>query len=271
MLGAAACAATVEDQRVPEDEVTAKELAAHEHRHFRGPVNVVIEAVRSHGNLSPEQDRALRTISSELEQDHASHRETKEQLRASAVAIVRSGTSSTAEFDQAVGRAVRTIEQRMDRSAEALEEIHGLLDSGQRASVAAALRQRVEEKYQRRADDARHHDRGVRRLASHLMLSTLQIDKLKAMKKELIGEKERLRPSREELLSLIDAFEGDHFRGALNAFRAKKSVVLRAHMARAGERTDSVLSILTPAQRDLLADLIKDGPRKVLLGEPEPE
>jgi hypothetical protein len=88
-----------------------------------------------------------------------------------------------------------------------------------------------------------------------------------AIKKELVGDGQKLRPSRDELDALVDAFEGDDFRTALDTLHERKAKLLRAHVGRVGDRTDTVLSIFTPEQRDLLADLILDGPSKVLYGE----
>jgi Spy/CpxP family protein refolding chaperone len=265
LVGAAACAATVDDKR-QDDEITAKELSLSAQRHFRGPVDVVIDAARARGSLTTEQARRLRVIESELGEERTSRRETRQKLRDSAVTIIRSGTASSAEFDRAVKEAVSVLERRMDQSVDALVEIHGILDAGQRTAVAAELQARIDERFQRSHDD-RHHRGSFDRLAAHLMLSTFQIDKLRAMKKELMGEKERLRPSRQDLSDLAVAFASDGFPAALEAFRAKKTRVLRARFAKAGERTDTVLTLLTPEQRSLLADLIQDGPEKVLLGQ----
>jgi Spy/CpxP family protein refolding chaperone len=267
VLGASACAATAKDE--PKDErIAAKAEAARPHGHHRGPVAMVIDAALAHCDLSADQQQTLRAIARELEEDHQSRREAGEQMRSSAVAIVRSGTSDSAEFERAVGQAARLIEERMDRGADALEEIHATLDAQQRATLAGVLRARVDERFGRRHQHEKRHRTGFERLAAHLMLSTLQIEQLKAMKKELFADKDRLRPSREELLGLVDAFEGEDFRPALDAFRAKKSAALRDRLAEAGERTDSALGVLSADQRELLADLIQDGPEKVLLGEP---
>ncbi len=262
VISAAACATTVDD-RSQEKDTTATELTAESGHHFRGPVNVVIDAARAHGSLTAQQERTLQTIADELKEDRQGRREVGEKLRASAVRVVRSGTANSAEFDRSVGQAVHAIEQRMEKTENALEEIHATLDPDQRAAVATALRAHIDEKFGKRHD----HEKGFRRYAAELMLTTLQIDKLKAMKKEVFGDKDRLRPSREEVTQLVDAFEGEDFRSALNAFHDKKTKILKKHVARAGERTDSVLSLLTAAQRDLLADMIQDGPQKVWRGD----
>jgi Spy/CpxP family protein refolding chaperone len=268
IVGAAACAAKV-DQQAPRDELTAKELTRHGARHFRGPVSVVIEAAHEHGKLSADQAQALATIARELEADRAGRRQLREQLRSSAVAVVRAGGAGSAHFERSVGEAVLAVEERVRRNTDALEEIHATLRPEQRAAVAAALRARIVKKLGEggaREGEQRRRD-GFRRFASHLMLSKLQLAQLETIKHELLGEKQQLHPSREELFSLVDAFEGDGFGSALDTLRGKKTAILRSRIANAGQRTDTVLSIFTPEQRELLADLILQGPRKVLLGD----
>lgn len=266
VAGAAGCAAKV-DEKAGDPEPRAQQLRAQHTRHFRGPVAVVIDAVKQHADPSAEQLEALDTIASEARGDCESRRALHARLKSSAVAVLRSGSASSEGFEQAVDEAVRAVEERVQRSMDALEEIHGVLEPEQRKAVAEALRAHIAEKFGRdRRDDPRQRE-GVRRFASYLMLSSLQLDKLALVKKELLGERQELHPSREELLELVDAFEGEDFRAALLAFREKKSQLLRERVARAGERTDAVLSIFTPPQRELLADLILEGPRKVLFGE----
>ena len=102
------------------------------------------------------------------------------------------------------------------------------------------------------------------------MLSKLQIDQLGTIKKELLGESKQLRPTREEMLELVTAFEGEDFATTLDAFREKKLALLKVRVANAGKRADSVLSIFTPEQREILADLILEGPAKVFLGQQTP-
>lgn len=262
LLGAAACAAQVQE-KPKDDDVTVQEITAKKGRHFKRPVQVVIETVRAHAGLTIEQEQTLDEIVAELEEERGTHKQLREKFRSSAVAIVRSGTTDSEEFDRTVDEAVSVFEKRARRHADALDEIHAILDADQRAAVAAALRVQIDEKLGGGRDHQRHRE-GFRRFASHLMLSKLQLDKIETLKKELVGEKQRLRPTREELHALVDAFEGEDFRTALDEFHQKKLAILREHIADAGERTDSALAILTPEQRVLLADLIQDGWRKVL-------
>jgi Spy/CpxP family protein refolding chaperone len=266
LAGTAACASQAEPE-ASKDEAAAQELAAARKHHFRSPANVVIEAARQHGDLTSDQEMTLDAIAVEVEGERETFRAMRKELRHSAVAVVRSGTADSEAFDQAVAEAVQAIEERAQRTIEALDEIHSILEPDQRVAVADALRARLDERFGPKPSRDKRYKSGFDRVASHLVLSTAQIDQLMAIKKELIGDKRELRPSRDELYALVDAFEGEDFGPALDAFHADKSRILHARIARAGERTDTVLSIFTPEQRELLADLILEGPEKVLLGD----
>lgn len=267
LAGTAACASQVETE-ASKDEAAAQELEAARRHHFRSPANVVIEAARTHGDLTAEQALTLDAIALEVEGERESFRAMRKDLRHSAVAVVRAGTADSEQFDQAVAEVVAAVDERAQATMSALEEAHSILEPEQRIAVADALRARLDERFGPKPQRDKRHKSGFERVASHLLLSTAQIDQLMAIKKELIGDKRELRPSRDELYALVDAFEGEDFGAALDAFHADKSRILQARIAHAGEKTDSVLSIFTPEQRELLADLILDGPKKVLLGEP---
>lgn len=267
VAAATACAAQV-DQKAPEPKQrSSAELRAQQGRHFRGPVAVVLEAARTHGELSAEQSRTLDALAAELETEQGGHKALHEKLKATAVAVVRSGSADTKEFQASIDEAVQAIEERIDRRIDALEEIHLTLEPSQRAKVAAALRAKLEERFGKKRDTEQRREEGFRRFAAHLLLSNAQIAELHALKKDLLGERQELHPTQDELFRLVDAFEGEDFGAALRDLREKKSKILRAKVANAGKRTDSVLSIFTPEQREILAELILDGPRKVLLGE----
>ncbi len=270
LSGAVACAANV-DEKPKEQEVAAKDLSADQsaraHRHYRSPVNIIIDAARAKADLTPAQASSLTTIEAELRLDHESKRELGKRLKKSAIAVVRSGDTNSKDFEQSVSEALSAMEERMQQKVDAAEEIHGTLDESQRAAVATVLRAEIDKKFGPRPEADKRRKDGIKKFTAQLMLSTFQVDKLKAIKKEMMGEKERLRPTRAELNQLVDAFEGEDFRTALNAYHAKKVKVLRQHFADAGQRTDTILSVFTPEQRALMADMIQEGPKKVMLGE----
>lgn len=238
-----------------------------ERRHFRGPVGVVIDVAKREAVLSEDQLAHLASIEKELELGREGRRALGDKLRASAVAMIRSGQAGGEELDRSVNLATGAMEERITANADALEEIHGLLEPDQRSAVARALRARVTERYGPRPANEERQPKRFDRLAQYLFLTSFQLDKLKAAQKELFPERQTVHPSRDELFALVDAFEGDDFRDALNSLREKKVELLRARVKAASERATSVLAIFTPEQRTLLADLILEGPEKVLLGK----
>lgn len=264
MLGAGACAAQVEQPS--EDQPVSQELEASKH-HRKSPVKLVITAARDHADLSEEQLLTIDAIDAEFDGECSSFKTMRKELRNSAVAVVRAGTADSVAFDQSVADAVAAIEERVQKNIDALVEIHSILEPEQRAAVADALHTHLDQKFGKKRDRADKPREGFDRFADYMLLSNDQIKQLTAMKDELMGDKRRLRPSPDELYGLVDAFEGEDFAPAVDAFHAEKSRLIQAHVAQAGQRTDTVLSIFTPEQRELLADLILEGPRKVLFGE----
>lgn len=278
-VGAAALTATAACAEGPEarEDVAAeqeREATARAARETHpSPVAVVIEAAREDGSLTLEQQDALDLVADELEAEREGFRELHDRLRASAVTAVRAGSVDSEEFERALDEGLRAVEERVQTGLDALEEVHGVLEPEQRAAVADDLRERldaaIEARAERRVERERSAERrdGFQRFASYLVLSPKQIEELQAIQKELLGEKKKLRPTGDELHALIDAFEGEEFGEALDAMHAEKSRVLRARVARAGEKADTVLGVFTVEQRELLADLILEGPTKLLLGQ----
>jgi len=272
-MGLAACSAKVEPERSTERQAELAraegpaEPACAEHRRHRGPVAVVIASVRQHAAPRPEQEATLAAVEQELAEHRAARRVVKERLRASAVAILRAPSADPESVDRAVDEAMDAVEERVQKGSDALEEIHAVLDPDQRKAVAAALRAHVEQQLGPRPGDEQQKRVRIDRFASRLMLSSLQIDKLMAVKKELFGD-QSVHPSREEIYAVVDAFEGEGFGDRLRELREKKTALLRERARNAGRRSDEVLGIFSPEQRALIADLILEGPRKVLGDEP---
>src|SRR5690606_36052649 len=121
--------------RVEEPPKVERERHGHQ-----GPVEVIVEEALALGELSTEQRAAISGIGERAAANHDADREAlEEELRGSASAIVRSGTTDSDEFDDALARAMDAFEQRTKVSRDAVVEIHGLLDAEQRAAVADGL------------------------------------------------------------------------------------------------------------------------------------
>jgi len=249
--GIAACASSEEP---PAEQAEAPRA--------RGPAAVVIEETLEWGDLTPDQEAAVLAIGEDITLDRDSRAQIRSELRASAAGVIRAGHVESPEFKEAIERALAVMEQRMLASSDAIKDVHELLDPAQRALVADALRTRIEE--HRENAKLREHDVRFGNVAKKLMLNAFQIDKLKALRKEAASERKHGRPSYEELLALVDAFEGESFAASLDEFNEAKREKMRQHVKRAGEHADTALSLLEGHQRILLADLVEkhEGPRE---------
>lgn len=267
VIGLVACARRADDAPPPErtPAATADHRDDQRGHHVRGPLRVVIETVMEHGDLSVDQRESVELITADLAAQAGDRREVRRQLRAAAIDVVRSGSTNPEEYEQTIEATAEAIERRARVGSDALKELHALLDADQRAAVAERLRERIEE----RRHGHHHHHRGHRfkQIAKHLALTSLQIDKLKLLRDQLMDKRERLRPTRDELHALLDSFEGDDFDAALDRFTAAKGELLRERLAGASETADAALSLLGVVQRELLADVIERGPRAVLKGD----
>jgi hypothetical protein len=263
LAGTAACAGGEEPR---EEEVAAEERRAEARQAWRAPATVVLDIVREEVTLRADQEEELAALAAEYEGEGEGFRALHEDLRLAAADAVRAGRADREELDRAVAEGLLAVEERIQHMLDGIEDLHAILDADQRAAVAEAQARREERRAERRAARAAGED-GFGRFASYLVLSRTQVDKLMTLRKELVGEDRRVAPSRAELDAVIDAFEGDDVRPALDALHETKSRMMRMRIARASDKADTVLSIFTESQRELLADLIIEGPEKMLLGE----
>jgi len=269
VAGVAACARQTDSEQPPEEvrAPAADHRDGHHFRghHFRGPVRVAIETALEHGDLSADQHASVERLAADLSAQAGDRHEMRRQLRATAIDVVRVGSSNSDQYEQAIEAAAEAIERRVRVSSDAVKELHAILDADQRSVVADRLRERLEERWQGRHRGHRGHR--FKQIAKHLALTSLQIDKLKLLRDQFMDKRERLRPTRDELHALLDAFETDDFDQALDRLTAAKSELLRERLASAGENADAVLSLLGVVQRELLADLIERGPPAALKGD----
>lgn len=261
-IATVACTQSVE---APQDE---RAKAASELRHHRhGPLHAVVEAAFERGDLSEEQHAAIEVIRDRVDAERSNRHAIKERFRAPASDIVRAGSADSDQFDAATEEAVRVIEARMRLTSSALTEVHAVLEAEQRVAVASALRARIAERFDRKAKRTQKHKR-FEKVVGYLMLTPVQIAGLERVRTEILGDEKVLRPSREELEAIVDAFEGDEFGAAVQSFQDRKLTLIRGRVKHLAKHTNTALSLLTDEQRDLLAELIEVGPEAAGLSEP---
>lgn len=272
MMGTAACVAGSDSEQA---EPVAQEQVA-EHHHHKGPVAVMVEMAIEHGDLTTEQYEAITAIGEEHAMSRADKEKLREEMKASAAGIVRAGTTDSDEFDGAVDRASSVVEARINASAASMKKLHAALEPDQRVAVADAIAARMEKRFGKEGWKRQEREQvegrrvSFKQVATHLALSSLQIDKLKMLRDQIKRDNEdekRFKPSRKEVDALVQAFKTDSFGDKLDAFNAEKVELLRDKIDEAGQYTDTALSFLSDDQRGLLAEMIEQGPRKVLLGE----
>jgi Spy/CpxP family protein refolding chaperone len=249
VVGVAACSS-----EAPPEEPAAEEVRRHRH----GAVDAVVETALDYAALSNEQRGQILAIRDEVRERRSDRKALAKEMRGTASAIVRSGTTDSDQFDEAIERASAAIEERVEMSSDAVKEIHALLSAAQRAEVAEGLRERIDHRWGKKRRDGHV---GLKRIAAELMLSPDQQAKMEAIRDDMLGQSKQLRPSAEELYDLVDAFQGEDFAAALDAFHAEKAPLLREKLARAGDHADAVLGLLETTQREALAEIIEQGPK----------
>ena len=240
----------------PEEEAAPVREEVRKHRH--GAVSAVVDTAIEYGNLDEAQLEAVTAIRAEMKTQRQDRKAFRQEMKEAASAIVRSGTTDSAQFDAMVDKAATAIEQRVELSSAAVKEIHELLSPEQRVAVAEGLRDRIDAKWGKARRD-RHE--AFEKFSEELMLTDEQIAGIEKVRKEMLGEAKRLRPTAAELYGLVDAFETAESGAALDAFHADKAPLLRDKLATAGDHADVVLGLLEDDQRDVLAELIEQGPR----------
>lgn len=222
-----------------------------------GPLSMFFDTVSEHGELSTEQEGALVAIRERTMGDREAKRAMRKRMRAAASEIVRGGSTDSEEFDRAVAQAMEGIEERIQVGSTALKEVHALLDAKQRELVAEAMRERVAERAAQRREGERKG--AFRKIATQLMLDAVQLGALDRAREAMVARRDQIRPSEQEIGDVIDAFETDEFGAELDELTSAKLAMMREHIAEAGGHVDGALAILTPDQRQLLAEIIADG------------
>jgi Spy/CpxP family protein refolding chaperone len=239
----------------PEDEPPPPVEEVRNHRY--GAVNAVIETTLDRAALTDAQLDVVLAIQDEVTAHRAERKQLREEMRTAASAIVREGTTDSAEFDAMVERAAVAIEKRVEMSADAVKDLHELLEPEQRAAVAEGLRERIDRRW---GNVHRRRHEAFDTFARELALTDDQIRGIEKVRDEMLGQSKRLKPTAEELYDLVDAFETEDFAAALDAFHAERAPLLREKLATAGDHADTILGLLEDGQRDILAQLIEEGP-----------
>ncbi len=238
------------------------------------PEMMLIAAALTRLDLTDEQ----KTSVEELLEDVSPHR-TRDRLRLSERAEVRDAIAEGARagnldpdaFREHFSELDKEIEQRRERRARALEELHRILEPAQRQQLVEAVRSR-------RYEPARPRDHrrgfgkrsragwGYRQLTRGLDLSDQQLSRIEPLGRAARAERpgpgeaiSRRQKSLDAVEAMLDSFASDDLDATIleQPRRIEKSPSdrLRARIAYLAELS----GILDPEQRELLAERLERG------------
>jgi Spy/CpxP family protein refolding chaperone len=168
---------------------------------------------------------------------------------------VRAGAVDRARVDARLGELVASVQRVRPVMEQTTNELHRILDAGQREDLVDALKDHGHEERDRRRD-------ALRAIAGELDLSDDQRDRIKSAARAELGPRrvelrEKMGEMRSRLEAHADAFRSERFDA--RALEVGKHAPEATHeFARVATRmTELALPVLDPNQRLALADWIE--------------
>jgi Spy/CpxP family protein refolding chaperone len=243
-----------------------------------GPASLLFAALREPLNLTAEQTQAIKSAIETLKATKGSHKhEGKgEARRTELAAAVRSGKIDLEAFKahkaEGTNEAART--SKREALAKALTTLHSTLTAEQRTTLVAAVQKRAADfkghgKHEGRGEGKHGGKFGGMKMLDGIELTQDQKDAIKAQftanrparseadKEAMKAKFETMRNARN---ARLQAFASDSF--DVTAFLAKKHEGEGKFGGRRGgmmKHLSTIVSVLTPAQREMLAAKIEKG------------
>ena len=223
-----------------------------------GPVKMVGDAL-GQVPLRPDQRTELEKLATDAETRHQAISPARKDLVDAVAAQVEAGTLDRAALQPKIDAAAAAMESVRTQDRAALERIHALLDSSQRATFVDAMHAQMK--------GARGHHGGhdgMKEWATDLKLTDAQKDQIKAAFHDKMKDHKGGHDDHAEMKDhhakggqVMEAFKSDKF--VMDDVAPKHDV--KAEAAKMSGRMlgmiETVLPILTPEQRKLAADKIR--------------
>lgn len=278
LLGLAACGGGSADTKTgtttptntttagADEDATFGDLREHHANHHGGFTHLVILSVETVGG-TPEQKEKIDAVRKDLLAKTSPVHDANKNLFAVLADVLADGNASpddNTKLDAAVQQLVAAASAAHAASAQALNQLHGLLDASQRQTVVEKVQanwdvwrqaNHDEDKDNNGIPDAEEHR--LKRLTPALALTPDQIEKMKtALKPALANLPTKLDPA--EVDAHVKAFGEAFVKDAFDAATMKGETV-SAHLAGSGAARmakfyATIAPILTPDQRTKLAD-----------------
>jgi Spy/CpxP family protein refolding chaperone len=229
-----------------------------------GMVKVVGDALGDVA-LRPDQRVELEKLASDAEARHLAQAAGRKELMTALADQIESGTLDKAALQPKVDRVAADLEKSRPDDQAAMLRVHALLDPDQRNAFVDALQARMKGKH-REGQKGMHEGFGrMRQLADDLKLTDDQRAQIKDVMKSARenGGGPQMRQVRERFNAgkhSLESFRTEKFEPAADL--AGKQVDLRAKAQEGTTRmigfAEKILPILTPEQRKIAADKIRE-------------
>jgi Spy/CpxP family protein refolding chaperone len=226
-----------------------------------GPVKLVGDALGD-VPLRPEQRAELEKMATDAEARHQAMAPARKDLMEALAVQIESGKIDRTALQPKIDATADAWAKARDDDRAALERMHAILDTDQRAKFVDALQARFEAK---RGDHKGHHGE-MKQWAEDLKLTDAQRSQIKdAMRAQWKAGREHneasavteMKAHKDHGQQVLQAFKGDRF--VMDEVAPKKDTRMMAtkmsgHLIRMAE---TVMPILTPEQRTIAASKLR--------------
>lgn len=274
-LAAIGCGGTVEQPQTQASAVSKAPIGQNTH----GMVKMVGDAL-GEVSLRPDQRTELEKLAAAAEARHAAMHDGRKELALAVADQIEKGSIDRNALQPKIDRVVSELEKARPEDKQAFARVHAILDNEQRNAFVDALEAKFKHgpghhgkgKHGPNAGGEEHHGfkgghHGMKQLAEDLKLTDDQKDKIKdvfkAQMRPADGRGELApRPSFKEMHERMSAGKK-----SLDSFRTEKfdadGIAPPVDKAKAGsgrflDVAEKILPILTPEQRKIAADKIRE-------------
>jgi Spy/CpxP family protein refolding chaperone len=198
--------------------------------------------------LTSAQRAAVEQLATDAEARHAAARAAHKDLMLTFAAEVQAGTIDRAALQPRIDALVAALRQAQPADRTSFEQLHGVLNAGQRAAFVDAVQTRISERVGRFHD---HHP--LKQWAADLGLTDEQKAQIRAAMPPHTGPMGAWKDAHEHGAKVMAAFKQDRF--VMDEVEPARDVA--QHVAMATDHfvglAQAALPVLTPAQRTIAA------------------
>ncbi len=258
--------------KTPSDTGEQPRAAEQGRPHVGGGSFLVYEALHEDIGLSPQQRSTISALAVKSSETPPPAADTAK--RAALAKEIRVGKIDPATVRADQQAMLAAMKQHQGAAATNVSQLHDALTKDQRAKLVGA----IEAKQAQRAEGEGEERPGMSGPMGHLLegidLTQAQKDQIDAKltaqrNRESDAMKAQHEAMKKEMTAKLETFKADNFDA--NAFVAPSSnaqQAIQTHATQFANELQTVVSVLTPAQREKLAQKIEQGPPAAKPGQP---